>query len=73
VPKSDGTYGVFQPLDDIFDGIMSKLDPSLAQADVTRFIGLDCVQGAMRRVCDFRGASSYGSEGGQPSLMNPQM
>ncbi|KAI0032101.1 ribonuclease H2, subunit B [Vararia minispora EC-137] len=51
---ADGTTGMFQPLDDIFEDVASKLDSGIMQEDIARLTGLDCVAGAMRRICDFQ-------------------
>ncbi|KAI0318395.1 ribonuclease H2, subunit B [Amylostereum chailletii] len=57
---ADGSAGLFQPLDDIFDGLEPKLNtklpengsPSVTQEDISILASLDCVAGAMRRICD---------------------
>ena len=54
VRPADGTAGKFRPLDEVFDGVSEKLE-SVTSEDIASLITLDCVAGAMRRICDVQG------------------
>ena len=56
VRPTDNSAGMFRPLDEVFDGVPEKLE-SVTPEDVATLINLDCVAGAMRRICDVQGKS----------------
>lgn len=67
-PQNDGSAGLFQPLDDIFDEAMPKIVravngrtsddafPPISQEDVLFLTRCDCVVNALKGICDFQGA-----------------
>ena len=52
---------MFQPLDDLFEGCSHKLGVEVDQEDITRLMRLDCIAGAIKRVCDYQGALTVGT------------
>lgn len=68
VRPADGTAGMFRPIDEVFDGVSEKLE-GVTSEDLTSLINLDCVAGAMRRICDVQGAYIVYSRV-QPGLTN---
>lgn len=54
VRPTDNGAGMFRPLDEVFDGVSEKLE-NVTPEDVESLIKLDCVGGAMRRICDVQG------------------
>ena len=58
LPQLDGSAGIFQPLDDIFDEATSKIiegTTTIQQEDITSLTKYDCIIDALKRVCDFQG------------------
>ncbi|VDC01652.1 unnamed protein product [Peniophora sp. CBMAI 1063] len=51
VRPADKSVGMFRPLDEVFDSAHEKL-AGVTSEDVSFLINLDCVVGAMRRICD---------------------
>jgi hypothetical protein len=69
LPQNDGSAGLFQPLDDIFDEAMPKIvrsvnertsedasPHSISQEDMLFLTRCDCVINALKRICDFQSA-----------------
>ncbi|KAH9979172.1 ribonuclease H2, subunit B [Russula compacta] len=64
IKPNDGSAGVFQPLDDIFDEAVPKIVqavngrasddefPPISQEDLLFLTGCDCVVKALKRICD---------------------
>ncbi|KZV69958.1 hypothetical protein PENSPDRAFT_608011 [Peniophora sp. CONT] len=51
VRPADNGAGMFRPLDEVFDGAHEKVE-NVTEEDLASLINLDCVAGAMRRICD---------------------
>jgi len=70
LPQNDGSAGLFQPLDDIFDEAVPKIvgsvnrrtsDDSLAfppisPEDMLSLTRYDCIMNVLNRICDFQSA-----------------
>jgi ribonuclease H2 subunit B len=70
LPQNDGSAGLFQPLDDIFDEAAPKIVravngrpsddapafPPISQEDMLSLTRYDCVINALKRICDFQSA-----------------
>lgn len=68
--QNDGSAGLFQPLDDIFDEAMPKIVravnggtsddkfPPISQEDMLFLTRCDCIVNALKRICDFQSAPS---------------
>lgn len=67
LPQSDGSAGIFQPLDDIFDeaapkivqavnGAASDNTSPISQEDILFLTRCDCIVGALKMICDFQSA-----------------
>jgi ribonuclease H2 subunit B len=66
--QNDGSAGIFQPLDDIFDEAAPKIVravngtasddafPHITQEDLLFLTRCDCVVSALKRLCDFQSA-----------------
>ncbi|KAH9176386.1 Ydr279p protein family-domain-containing protein [Lactarius sanguifluus] len=53
----DGSAGIFQPMDDIFDEAASKIvqgSTTIPQEDLISLTRYDCIIDALKRVCDFQ-------------------
>jgi len=63
-PQNDGSAGLFQPLDDILDEALPKINgrtsddafPPISQEDMLFLTRCDCVVNALKRICDFQSA-----------------
>ena len=68
--QNDGSAGLFQPLDDIFDEAVSKIVrsvngrtsddapafPPISPEDILSLTRYDCIVNCMNRICDFQSA-----------------
>ncbi|KAH9992609.1 ribonuclease H2, subunit B [Russula vinacea] len=66
IKPNDGSAGLFQPLDDIFDEAMPKIVravnggtsddkfPPISQEDMLFLTRCDCIVNALKRICDFQ-------------------
>lgn len=67
--QKDGSYGTFRPADDFLEDAVRKYtessseeflisgDPTskISQSNLTMFCTLDCVQSALKRICETKG------------------
>jgi ribonuclease H2 subunit B len=76
-PQNDGSAGLFQPLDDIFDEAMPKIvqvvnkgtsdDASpISQEDMLFLTRCDCIVNALKKICDFQSAPP-------PAVLSPSV
>jgi hypothetical protein len=78
LPQNDGSVGLFQPLDDIFDEAVPKIVqsvngrissddaqafPPISPEDMLSLTRYDCIINCLNRICDFQSARTA-----QPSL-----
>ncbi|KAI9463581.1 ribonuclease H2, subunit B [Lactarius psammicola] len=57
IKPKDGSAGIFQPMDDIFDEAASKIvqgSATIAQEDIMSLTRYDCIADALKWVCDFQ-------------------
>ncbi|KAH9061335.1 ribonuclease H2, subunit B [Lactarius vividus] len=57
IKPKDGSAGIFQPMDDIFDEAASKIvqgSTTIPQEDIVSLTRYDCIVDALKRVCDFQ-------------------
>ncbi|KAH9048312.1 ribonuclease H2, subunit B [Lactarius hengduanensis] len=57
IKPKDGSAGIFQPMDDIFDEAASKIvqgSTTIPQEDIISLTRYDCIVDALKRVCDFQ-------------------
>jgi ribonuclease H2 subunit B len=76
-PQNDGSVGLFQPLDDIFDEAVPKIvqsvngrtssgdAPPISPEDMLSLTRYDCIINGLNRICDFQSACAA-----QPSLFS---
>jgi ribonuclease H2 subunit B len=69
--QNDGSAGIFQPLDDIFDEAVPKIVlavngtasddvfPHIIQEDMLFLTGCDCIVSSLKRLCDFQSAPYF--------------
>ena len=70
-PQNDGSVGLFQPLDDIFDEAVQKIVrsvngrtssddalafPPISSEDMLSLTRYDCIVNGLNRICDFQSA-----------------
>ena len=70
LPQSDGSVGLFQPLDDMFDEAVPKIVksvnartsdgalaiPPISPEDMLSLSRYDCIVNCLNRICDFQSA-----------------